>query len=123
MTTIYDAGALIAADRGDRVIWSDHRAWLALGMAPVATAPVVAQVSGRGSQARLRMFLGGCTIVPFGADEAHAVGGLLRRSGTSEVIDAHVVHVAAGGEIVTSDPRDFEVLVDHVTPRPVVRTV
>ena len=42
MTTFYDTGVLIAADRNDRQVWADHRARLEAGVVPVTTAPVVA---------------------------------------------------------------------------------
>ncbi len=80
MTAAYDAGALIAAERGDREMWAEHRRRLQAGRQPITTAPVVAQVSRSGQQARLRMFLGGCAIVPFAADQAHAVGRLIGRA-------------------------------------------
>ena len=76
MTAVYAAGALIAADRSDRQVWADHRARLEIGVAPVTTAPVVAQVSRSGRQAQLRRFLRGCEIVPLAATEAHEIGAL-----------------------------------------------
>lgn len=57
MSVVYDAGVLVAADRGDRDVWADHRVRLELGTAPVTTAPVVAQVSRSPRQAQLRRFL------------------------------------------------------------------
>lgn len=59
MSFVYDAGVLVAADRNDRLVWAEHRARLELGMAPVTTSPVVAQVSRTGRQAQLRRFLRG----------------------------------------------------------------
>ena len=105
MTVVYDAGALIAADRSNRQVWADHRARLELGVVPVATAPVVAQVSRSGRQAQLRRFLRGCEAVPFAADEAHEIGALAGRSRSSDVVDVHVVAVAhrLGFSVLTSD--------------------
>ncbi len=81
MSFVYDAGVLIAADRNDRDVWADHRARLELGIAPVPTAPVVAQVSRSSRQVPLRRFLRGCDIVAFTPAQAHAVGALLGAAG------------------------------------------
>src|SRR5205807_6163759 len=83
MTVVYDAGALIAADRSDRRVWAEHRARLELGIPPLTTAPVVAQVSRSGRQAQLRRFLRGCEVVPFSSLEALEIGSLAGRSGTA----------------------------------------
>jgi predicted nucleic acid-binding protein len=109
MTVVYDAGALIAADRSNRQVWADHRARLELGVVPVTTAPVVAQASRSGRQAQLRRFLRGCEVVSFTAEEAHDVGALAGRAGSSDVVDVHVVAVAArrGLAVVTTDEDDL----------------
>lgn len=113
MTLLYDSGALIAADRNERKVWIEHRAQLEDGQAPRTTAPVVSQVSRGARQANLRRFLGGCKIDPFTANEAHTVGALLAQSGTSDVVDAHVVLRAAANDltVLTSDVDDIEWLV------------
>ncbi len=109
MTVVYDAGALVAADRSDREIWADHRARLELGVVPVTTAPVVAQVSRSARQAQLRRFLRGCEVVPFDDGDAHDVGALVGKARASDVVDAHVVVVAhrRGYGVMTSDERDL----------------
>ena len=119
MTVVYDAGALVAADRSDREVWADHRARLELGAVPAATAPVVAQVSRSGRQAQLRRFLRGCDIVAFGSGDPHEVGALAGRSGVVDVVDVHVVLVAArhGYGIVTSDPNDLSPIVEAAPHR------
>ncbi|MGH3788943.1 MAG: hypothetical protein ACRDRG_20870 [Pseudonocardiaceae bacterium] len=43
---VYDAGALIAAERDDRALWADHRMRLEEGTIPVAPAAVVARPAG-----------------------------------------------------------------------------
>lgn len=95
MSVVYDAGVLIAADRNDRDTWADHRVRLELGLAPITTAPVVARTSRSPRQVQLRRFLRGCRIEAFTSDHAHGVGALLGTSGTSDVVDAHVVLVAS----------------------------
>ena len=50
MTVVYDAGALVAAERSNRQLWADHRARLELGRVPLITAPAVAQLSRSAQQ-------------------------------------------------------------------------
>lgn len=116
MTTVYDAGVLIAADRNDRRAWAEHRARLEAGQIPVVTSPVVAQASRSPRQVNLRLILRGCDIVPFAPQDAHDVGSLLNKSRTADVVDAHVVIVASrfGPIVLTSDPDDLRLLAQHV---------
>jgi predicted nucleic acid-binding protein len=109
VTFVYDAGALIAAERNDRAVWADHRARLELGIVPITTAPVIAQVSRSDRQAQLRRFLRGCEVVPFAPAHAHAVGALLGATGSADAIDAHVVWVAgtSGASVLSSDTDDL----------------
>ena len=125
MTTVYDTGVLIAADRDDRQIWADHRARLEAGVVPATTAPVVAQASRTPRQVQLRRFLRGCDIVAFEAAHAHAVGSLLAKSATSDIVDAHVAITASltGAIVITSDPDDLRALAAHVRPRITIRTI
>ena len=115
MTIVYDAGVLVAAERGDREVWADHRVRLEIGALPVTTAPVVAQVSRSARQAQLRRFLRGCDIAPFVAEEAHGVGTLLGKAGASDVVDAHVVLIASrlGLSVLTGDVEDVSRLANH----------
>lgn len=119
MSVVYDAGALIAAERSDRATWAEHRARLELGVVPATTAPVVAQVSRSGRQAQLRRFLRGCDIVPFGGDDAHDIGALAGRSGSADVVDVHVVATAHQRRfgVVTSDMDDLEPIAEALRPR------
>jgi hypothetical protein len=106
---VYDAGALVAADRNERTMWADHRVRLEAGIIPLAPAPVVAQVSRSGRQAQLRRFLRGCDVIAFDEADAHAAGRLLGRSQTTDVVDAAVVvlAIAQAAEIVTDDRDDI----------------
>jgi len=106
---VYDAGALVAADRNERTMWAEHRVRLEAGIVPLVPAPVVALVSRSGRQAQLRRFLLGCDIVAFDEEDAHAAGRLLGRSKTSDVVDAAVVvlAIAHASEIVTDDRDDI----------------
>ena len=124
MNTVYDTGVLIAADRDDRHVWADHRARLEAGLVPVTTAPVVAQASRSPRQVQLRRFLRGCDVVAFDATHAHAVGALLAKSATTDVVDAHLALTAArtGAVVITSDPDDLRTLGTHLRPRITIRT-
>ena len=124
MSTVYDTGALIAADRNDRNVWADHRARLEAGLVPVTTAPVIAQASRSPRQVQLRRFLRGCDVVAFDPAQAHAVGALLARSTTTDVVDAHLALTAAriGAVVITSDPVDLRTLAAHLRPRLKIRT-
>lgn len=121
MSVVYDGGVLVAADRNDRDVWADHRARLEVGVVPVTTAPVVAQVSRSPRQVQLRQFLRGCDVAGFIYEQAHEVGGLLAQAGTSDVADAHVVLIAGrnSSTVLTSDEDDLQQLSDCL-PEPVV---
>jgi hypothetical protein len=106
---VYDAGVFVAAERNDREVWADHRARLEVGLVPRTTAPVVAQVSRSPRQAQLHRMLRGCDIAPLASDDAHEVGSLLGSASTSDVVDAHLVIIAArrSATILSSDVDDL----------------
>jgi hypothetical protein len=112
---VYDAGALIAADRNDRRFWADHRVRLESGVVPIVPAPVVAQVSRAPSQVQLRRLLRGCDVVPMTEQGAHDAGGLLAKAGTSDVVDAVVamVAVSSDADVVSSDRREIDALMRY----------
>ncbi|WP_183093398.1 PIN domain-containing protein [Nocardioides stalactiti] len=123
MSVVYDAGALIAADRADPMFWREHRARLERRILPIVPAPVVAQVSRAPHQAPLRLLLRGCEVVPLTEEAAHASGALLAASGTSDVVDAHVALTAIRRHalVLTTDPDDISRLVaDEEDPPRVV---
>ena len=102
---VYDAAVLIAADRSERRIWAEHRVRLEAGVAPLVSAPVVAQVSRSPKQAQLRRLLRGCEIVPFDEVAAHAAGALLGKARTNDIVDASVVALAVqhSADIISGD--------------------
>lgn len=109
---VFDAGALIAFERRDRRLSVIHQRALDGQAEIVVPAPVVAQVLRDPSrQVRLwRMIQSKSTeIRAFDEDDAKAVGALLGKSRTTDVVDAHVVFCAQrnGYAIVTSDPSDL----------------
>ena len=107
---VFDAGALVGLDRGDRTLWSDLKAAALAGVDVAVPAAVVAQVwRGSARQARLSRALAGCEIASFD-DVARAAGELCGRAGTSDVVDATVAVVAASSganRLYTSDPADL----------------
>jgi predicted nucleic acid-binding protein len=105
----YDAGALIAADRGDRAMWVLHRQILLSGTRPVVPSTVLAQAWRGGPQAQLSRFLHGCRVDAFSEADARLAGKGLARSQTSDVVDASVVVAAShrNDTVVTSDPLDL----------------
>ena len=117
---ILDAGVLIAIDRGAE----NGKALLAnadrLAESLHTTAAVAAQVWRNGSrQARLARALRSMTLHPFLSGDVAMVGETLRRSGTADVVDAHLYVVAEriGHDILTSDVDDFASLRITTAPR------
>lgn len=110
---VYDAGALIAAERRDRTMWALHDGVLRRDLSPLVPAGVLAQAWRGGPQANLSRLMAGCTVWALDEDAARAIGSLCRDAGTSDVIDASVVVLAraVGAAIVTSDRDDIESLI------------
>ncbi|MGH3822286.1 MAG: PIN domain-containing protein [Pseudonocardiaceae bacterium] len=106
---VYDAGALIAAERNDRALWADHRMRLEQGTVPIVPAAVVAQVSRSSRQAQLRRLLRGCDVAELDEDTAHRVGRILGQAGTADIVDGSVVAaaLARSAAVVTSDRTDI----------------
>lgn len=107
---VYDAGALIAVDNGDRRMWAVHHLALEEGRRVIVPTVVVGQ-AWRDSrrQVQLGRFIQSCEVMPVGLELAKAAGVLCGKGGTNDVVDAAVVTVAlAHGAIVfTSDPGDI----------------
>ncbi len=107
---VYDAGALVAADRNNRRIWAIHRRALERGIVPQVPATVLIQTWRSSRQAHLARLLKGSDIVELGEWRARRAGQLLARSEGDDAVDASVVELAAEGQsaVVTSDRRDIE---------------
>ncbi len=116
---VYDAGALIAAERSERRFWAEHRIRLELGLLPCVPAPIVAQVSRSPQQVQLRRLLRGCEVVALDEAGAHRAGALLGRSKTTDIADAAVVSLAVTrmADIVTSDRTDIQHLLSKTSAR------
>lgn len=107
---LYDAGALIAAEANDRVVWKLHRRARERGYVPIVPATVMAQAVRSSEQANLNRLLRNCTIVPLDSAGAREIGRLLAASGTADIVDADVVRaaLAADATVLTSDRVDLE---------------
>lgn len=117
---VYGSGALIAIDRRNDLSLRRHQRRIVKRDHIMVPAPVAAQViRDPGRQARLRLTLQSCVIVPFRADDAGPVGKLLALTGTSDVVDGLVALTAArdGATVVTSDPDDISRLLRAIGVR------
>jgi len=112
VTLVLDAGALMAYERGDRVVQAHLERASRTGTGVRTTTAVVAQVWRNGSrQARVGLLLRGVAEIEFGRAQARRVGVLLGVARCSDVVDGSIVDVAMDGdEILTSDPDDIAVL-------------
>ena len=107
-----DAGGLIALDRNDRRVVVLLARAMERGLRVTVPATALAQsIRNPARQARLGRLIRqpGTDLIALDAADATAVGLLLASSGTSDIVDAHVVVCArrAGQTVVTSDPGDL----------------
>lgn len=109
---VFDAGALIAVDRGDKRMIALLLRALEHGRKIRVPAAVVGQAWRNGrTQASLARFLRSdeVEVVALDGQLARSCGELCGAAGTSDVIDALVVLLARRHRdpIVTSDPKDL----------------
>jgi hypothetical protein len=115
VTLIFDAGALIALERGDTSMW---KRWTAAAHVerelPVTHGGVVGQAwRGGARQARLARALPGIEVLDLSERLGRLAGELMGRAGTSDVVDAALISLAADGDIVyTSDVGDLKHLAE-----------
>jgi predicted nucleic acid-binding protein len=108
----FDAGGLIALDRNDRRVLTLIARAIERGMRITIPATALAQaMRNPARQARLRRLIrqAGTDLIPLDGPDATAVGLLLARTATADIVDAHVVICArrSGQAVVTSDADDF----------------
>lgn len=110
----YDTGALIAAERDERLLWSLHRAALGRGIAPTVPVGVLAEAWRGGPQHQMSRLLRGCRIESMNEPQARAVGLLIKRSGLADIVDVAVVEGACrrGDAVVTSNRSHIEQVAD-----------
>src|SRR5687768_13601142 len=108
-----DSGALIAAQKHDRRIWTILKEAALRGAIVTVPTVVLAQV-WRGNSAKLDRALLGCESETLDVSRARDTGRLLGESRTSDTVDATVVLGAIRrlDSIVTSDPKDVDHLID-----------
>ncbi len=110
-----DAGGLIALDRNDRrVVVLLVRAAETSARITVPASALAQAIRRPEGQVRLARLVRQPTtdVVPLERVDATSVGRLLASSGTSDIVDAHVVICARRSEqqVVTSDPEDLRLL-------------
>jgi hypothetical protein len=109
----FDAGGLIALDRNDRRVLTLLSRARERGMRITVPATALAQaIRNPARQARLSRLIRQVStdLVPLNGPDATAVGLVLARSATADIIDAHVVVCArrAGQPVITSDADDLK---------------
>ena len=110
MRLIFDAGAFIALERGDRDMVERFDDARIARTPPISHGGVIGQIwrGGGARQARLARVLTGVRIRPLDAALGRAAGELLARTKQRDVIDAALVLLAQDGDrIITADPEDL----------------
>jgi hypothetical protein len=110
---VADSGALIAFDRGDRVVTALLDAARRRGEPVLTSSGCVAQAwrSGGPKQALLARLLKSVDERSLDPDVSKAIGILCTKSGVSDVVDGHVsTLVTAGDLLMTSDVEDLGAL-------------
>ena len=107
-----DAGGLIAVDRNHRQVLTLLARAAERGLRITIPATALAQaIRNPARQARLCRIIrqAGTDLIALDGPDATAVGILLARTATADVVDAHVVVCAqrAGQAVVTSDAGDL----------------
>lgn len=101
----YDTGALIAAERNNRLMWALHRAALTRGITPTVPAGSLGEVWRGSQQHHLSRMLKGCRIEDFTKTQAKQVGVMIGQSGLNDIVDVAVVEGALrrNDAVVTSN--------------------
>jgi hypothetical protein len=121
----YDTGALIAAERDDRLLWALHRAAIARGLPPTVPAGVLAEAWRGGPQHRLSRLLMGCKVEELSEIQARLVGGLIARSRLDDTVDVAVTEGAMrrNDAVVTSNRAHIAQVADSVGKRITIHDV
>jgi hypothetical protein len=122
---VFDSGALIALERGDRGVAALLVAAAESGAEAITSSACVAQVwRNPARQARLARALAGFVECELDSQRARDCGTLLARGETQDIVDAAVSLLADDGDtILTSDPHDIEHLLDAAKTRARVRSI
>lgn len=116
---VFDTGALIALERGDREVVTLVAEARSIGSTLTVPAGCVAQAwRDPRRQARVAAFLrlAVTKVVTLDHDDARHVGLLLAATGTSDVVDGHVAVCAhrLNQTVITSDPDDISRLAPNL---------
>ena len=118
---VYDAGALLAAERNDRRFLARHSRLVQHEDRLLVPTPVLTQVwRGGQRQVTLTRTLRACDVVATTEAVARFAGVLLARSRTADAVDAIVAATALAERaalVVTSDPDDLRLLLGDPTTR------
>jgi hypothetical protein len=122
---VFDAGGLIALERGDREVGALLAAAAETGVDAVTSSACVAQTwRDPARQARLARGLPGFLERSLDPSAARACGLLLASTRTSDVVDAAIaLAVEDGDTVLTSDPEDIEHLLETAGRRALVHKV
>lgn len=122
---VFDAGALIALDRGDRSVGALLILAAQQNVEAITSSTCIAQVwRDPTRQAKLTRALDGFLERPLDPVRARRCGLLLANTGTSDIADAAVTLLARDGDtILTSDPRDIQRLLDSTGADARIHTV
>ena len=106
---VYDAGALIAADRNRSDFWLMHDRAIERGVEPVVPATVLTQVRRGPTQHGLAKLMRVCRVAALDRQTAELAGDLLGIAARSDIADAHVVVccLTFAATCVTSDDGDI----------------
>lgn len=115
-----DAGALIALDRNQRQVLALLARTMERGLRVTIPATALAQaMRNPAKQARLSRLMrqSGTDLMPLNGPDATAVGLLLAKTGTADIVDAHVVVCARRAQqaVLTSDAADLRRLDPELT--------
>jgi len=120
-----DASVLVSVARNDKAATSFAEYAKRSGVALHTTAPVVSQVWRNPRQVLLARFLKGLNVHDYYVASMRPVGELMASTGTSDVVDAHLVITAhwLGLDVLTGDPKDISTLAGALTDSaPAVRS-
>jgi hypothetical protein len=110
---ILDAGAFVAAERGNDDVAALVKRERKHGRVPLTNGGVIAQVwrGGNGRQVPVARLLASVDVVPVDDELGLRAGLLLARTGTADAIDASVICLDKDGDdVLTSDPADLRAL-------------
>ncbi len=115
----FDAGGLIAIDKNDRKVLTLLARAKELGIRITIPSTALAQaMRNPARQARLSRLIRqpDTDLVKLDGPDATAVGLLLAKTNTADIVDAHVVVCAqrVGQAIITSDPEDLFILAPNL---------